>query len=116
MTQQSKMIGFRTIKLMQDDLGEGRSFYFSVNNIPIFAKGTNLVTLNVYPEEIDNKKAIRKLIQDAVNSNMNMLRVWGGGTYLSDYFYKLADREGILIWQDFMFTTSLYPSDDAFLL
>lgn len=109
------MIGFRNIKLMQDDLGEGRSFYFLVNNIPIFVKGSNLVPFSVYPKEVDNRKTIRKFIQDVVNSNMNMIRVWGGGTYLSDYFYELADREGILIWQDFMFTTSLYPSDDAFL-
>ncbi|KAJ8985911.1 hypothetical protein NQ317_010668 [Molorchus minor] len=46
---------------------------------------------------------------------MNMLRVWGGGVYESDYFYDLADELGILIWQDFMFACSLYPSNENFL-
>ncbi|CAN7976739.1 unnamed protein product [Ixodes persulcatus] len=51
-------------------------------------------------------------LQDA---NMNMLRVWGGGRYESDVFYELADKLGILIWQDMMFAVSLYPVDPHFL-
>lgn len=100
---------------MQSILGKGNNFYFSVNKVPIFAKGSNLIPLNILPENIDNEKRIRRVIDDAVNSNMNMIRVWGGGAYLSEHFYHLADRKGILIWQDFMFTNSLYPSDDDFL-
>ena len=46
---------------------------------------------------------------------MNMLRVWGGGVYESDYFYELADELGILIWQDFMFACNLYPTDANYL-
>lgn len=85
-----------------------------VNKTPIFAKGSNLVPLSVFPEDIDNEERIKRIIKDAVDSNMNMLRVWGGGTYLSDLFYDLADRNGILIWQEFMFTSSMYPSDEEF--
>lgn len=46
---------------------------------------------------------------------MNMLRVWGGGVYESDYFYQLADELGILIWHDLMFACSTYPADAGFL-
>ena len=35
--------------------------------------------------------------------------------YESDDFYDLADELGILLWQDFMFACSLYPTDQAFL-
>ena len=32
-----------------------------------------------------------------------------------DIFYNYCDQMGIMIWQDFMFAGSLYPSDSAFL-
>jgi beta-mannosidase len=46
---------------------------------------------------------------------MNMLRVWGGGLYEKEDFYELCDEKGILLWQDCMFSCSMYPSDPAFL-
>jgi hypothetical protein len=41
-----------------------------------------------------------------------MLRVWGGGIYEREAFYRECDRAGILVWQDFMFACSLYPEHD----
>ncbi len=41
-----------------------------------------------------------------------MLRVWGGGFYEEERFYDLCDRYGILVWQDFIFSCSMYPLDD----
>ena len=41
------------------------------------------------------------------------IRDRGGGIYEADYFYELCDREGILIWQDFMYACAVYPAEGA---
>ncbi|XP_072403176.1 beta-mannosidase-like [Diabrotica undecimpunctata] len=108
-------IGFRKIELIQDKLDYGTTFYFKVNGMPIFMKGSNEIPLNILPERGQSKSLINKLLSTARNSHMNMLRVWGGGVYESDYFYDLADEYGILIWQDFMFACAMYPTSDSYL-
>ena len=35
--------------------------------------------------------------------------------YESEEFYNLADKYGIMIWQDFMFACALYPTNDDFI-
>jgi hypothetical protein len=108
-------IGFRTIELIQDPLpGNSLSFFFKVNGHPMFMKGSNWIPSSIFPENMTNER-IEFLLRSAAEANMNMLRVWGGGVYESDYFYDLADRLGIFIWQDFMFACALYPVNQEFI-
>jgi len=106
--------GIRTIELIQDKDEKGKSFYFKVNGNPMYAKGTNWIPSDSFTPRIKKEK-YQKLIKDCKDANMNMIRVWGGGIYEDDEFYKACDENGILVWQDFMFAGSFYPSDEDFL-
>lgn len=115
-TNDSKVqkIGLRSLKLLTANDSIGQEFCFELNGVRLFAKGANYIPNdNFLPRVTD--EVYQKVIADAVNVNMNMLRVWGGGVYEDDRFYDLCDANGILVWQDFMFACSLYPASGAFL-
>ncbi|MDR4954894.1 glycoside hydrolase family 2 protein [Chryseobacterium sp. ES2] len=107
-------IGLRTVELVQEKDEKGKSFYFKVNGQPLYIKGTNWIPGDSFSPRMTREK-YQKLIKDTKAANMNMIRIWGGGIYEDDEFYKACDENGILVWQDFMFAGSFYPADEAFL-
>jgi len=109
----SRDTGLRTIELRREKDKWGRGFAFVVNGVPIFAKGANLIPFDSFPSRVTDAR-MQSILQSAVDANMNMLRMWGGGTYQSDAFYAMADRMGLMIWQDFMFGGAIPPYDKAF--
>jgi len=106
-----KTIGLRTLQLVRKPDQWGESFYFEINGIPFFAKGANWIPADTFVTRI-SFEFYERLIKDAAEANMNMLRVWGGGIYEYDVFYDLCDKYGICVWQDFMFSCAAYPSYD----
>jgi beta-mannosidase len=104
-------IGLRTIELVQEEDDFGKSFQFVVNGIPIFAKGSNWIPADSFLTRFSDDR-LENLIAAAAASHQNMLRVWGGGIYEEERFYDLCDRYGILVWQDFIFSCSIYPLDE----
>jgi beta-mannosidase len=106
-------IGLRTIELVQDKDEFGTSFYFKLNDKPVFMKGANYIPQDSFiPKQTPS--SYYELVQNARKANMNMLRVWGGGVYADDEFYNACDANGILVWQDFMFACAMYPGDEQF--
>jgi beta-mannosidase len=105
-------IGLRTLELRQAADQWGRSFGFVINGVPIFAKGANWIPADTFPTRITDEH-LAGLIRSAVAAHHNMLRVWGGGLYEEERFYDLCDRYGILVWQEFIFSCSIYPLDDS---
>jgi beta-mannosidase len=115
LAQISDKIGLRTIELVREKDATGISFTFYVNGKAVFMKGANYIPQDNFLNRVTLCQH-RDLLIAVKDANMNMLRVWGGGVYEDDDFYRLCDSLGILIWQDFMFACALYPGDSNFLL
>ncbi|XP_014088285.3 beta-mannosidase isoform X1 [Bactrocera oleae] len=109
-------IGFRTVELVEDlEEGQSRTFYFKVNDVPIFIKGAAYLPADILPEKYDDVENVEHTLRSAQMANMNMIRVWGGGLYESKTFYDTADKLGLMVWQDMAFTNATYPVTNLFL-
>jgi beta-mannosidase len=108
--------GIRTVDLNLAD----KKMEVKINGYNVYCKGSNWVPPDMFYPRLENPaykaaNTIESLIDDAVASNYNMIRVWGGGQYESDKFLELASRKGIMLFYDFMFSDSVYPSTEDFL-
>jgi beta-mannosidase len=112
---QQRSLGLRRLRLVQDAVaGEaGRSFVFEVNGRELFCGGANWIPDDNLLNRITPAR-YRERVQQAVDANLVMLRVWGGGIYEDEAFYDACDALGVLVWQDFVFACGLYPAHPAF--
>ena len=106
--------GIRKTELIQEEDEWGTSYVIKVNNRPIFCKGGDYIPQDVFPSRVKDE-AVLSMVNTMKESNFNMVRVWGGGYYPDDIFYKACDENGIMVWQDLMFACSMYPGDSLFL-
>lgn len=109
-----RRVGFRRVELLTDPDEAGSRFALRLNGREIFCRGANWIPADALFSRV-TKEGVRDLLQSAVDANMNMIRVWGGGFYEPDWFYDLCDEMGLMVWQDFMFACNLYPSTPDFL-
>ncbi|CAK7229157.1 Beta-mannosidase B [Sporothrix eucalyptigena] len=106
-----KRIGLRRALLVQRPLeGQpGTSFFFEVNNVPVFCGGSDWIPADNFVPCIDNER-YHDWVKLALEGNQAMIRVWGGGIYEEQAFYDACDELGVLVWQDFMFGCGNYPA------
>jgi len=110
--------GLRTIELQRKKDKIGESFQFIVNGKPCFMRGADWIPASSYPGTLntpDGDDVYYRLLHDCQMVNMNMVRIWGGGIYENEAFYRYCDQLGILVWQDFMYACNPYPGDKKFL-
>ena len=109
-----RRLGFRHLRWDQTKDEAGSAMTLLVNGRAVFCKGANWIPADALPSRITPER-IRALLSAAVEANMNMIRVWGGGFYEFDAFYDACDERGLLVWQDMMFSCAQYPSTPDFL-
>ncbi|KAG6831912.1 hypothetical protein H0H87_003410 [Tephrocybe sp. NHM501043] len=125
--------GFRTIELAQTRYGQqdidqrgiraGDQWHFKVNGKDFYASGTNIIPFDPFYARVPTER-VRWILESAVQSGQNMLRVWGGGTYQPSSssvaggvydFYSICDELGIMAWSELIFSDALYPINDFLL-
>lgn len=106
--------GLRTVNIIQEKDKSGESFLIELNGERIFIKGADYIPQDMFIPRA-SKSDYEGVIKQAVDANMNMLRVWGGGFFEKDIFYELCDKNGLLVWQDFMFACAMYPGDEDYI-
>lgn len=108
-------IGLRLVRLLQHALknAEGTSFVFEINNIRMFCGGSCWIPGDFLLPRMTAER-YEAWLSTIKQGNQSMVRVWGGGIMENDIFYDICDREGILIWQDFLFACGNYPASPDF--
>ncbi|KZF21976.1 glycoside hydrolase family 2 protein [Xylona heveae TC161] len=111
-----KRFGFRKVEVVRRELDDspGSSFFFRINNIPIFCGGSDWIPADCFIPRL-KPQDYREWVQFAAKNNHDMLRVWGGGIYEEQAFYEACDEFGLLVWQDFLFACGNYPAHPEFL-
>ena len=95
------LFGIRTVGTKAVDVNGFTRRDFYVNGQRIHITGGAWV-----PDMMLNRDSVRYDYEFRLcrNSNINLVRIWGGGVTPRDEFWDAADRFGLLVWSDFWVT------------
>ena len=115
--ERSTTFGLRTIELAPNETDDGTAppYTFVVNGRRTWMAGWNWVPVDaLYGVPYEDK--VTHLLELAAAAHCTLLRVNGVGLLEREHFYAECDRLGILVWQEFLLTSSATdrkPSEDA---
>ncbi|MGI2294072.1 glycoside hydrolase family 2 protein [Paenibacillus sp. GXUN7292] len=99
--------GFRSLKWIPNDASpeDALPYTLLINSSRMYIKGMNLTPLDMLYGTV-TKERYEDIVLKLKKANINLVRVWGGGLIEKDIFYELCDEHGILIWQEFIQSSS----------
>ncbi len=108
--------GFSDVTFIKNEKApdDALGYTLLINEKKIYIKGVNLTPLDIMIGTVSNED-YEQYIDLIKNANINLIRIWGGGIIEKEYFYSLCDKHGIMIWQDFIQSSSggnAYPSTE----
>lgn len=76
-----------------------------INGEKVYLRGVNMTPLNHRYGDV-TREDYQRMFDKMVHMHVNTVRVWGGGLIETEAFYELADACGILVWQEFIQSSS----------
>jgi len=107
MDERAISVGFRRVEFVRTEgAPEGALPYQPVvNGQKVFIHGSNWAPMHqLYGRRW--KQRYERQVELARRANINLLRVWGGGLLERGDFYEACDRAGIMVWQEFLQSSS----------
>lgn len=100
-------VGFRDLEYRQPECADKNVLPYIpvINGREIYIKGVNMTPLD-HMYGCVTRERYEKFIKMAAEANVNLIRVWGGGIIEKEDFYDLCDEYGIMVWQEFIQSSS----------
>lgn len=105
-TQQFRS-GIRKLAFLanEDSPADALPYTVQINNRRIYIRGANLAPLDhLYGTVLDSQ--YDRIVYMMKQAHMNLVRVWGGGLIEKKRLYEQCDEQGILVWQEFIQSSS----------
>lgn len=105
--QRTVMFGVRNVRAIANDgaSDDALPYVLEVNGQRVFIKGWNWAPISqLYGREMPER--YERWLRLAANAHCNILRVNGVGLLEKEVFYDLCDRLGIMVWQEFIQSSS----------
>ncbi len=116
LAQRTVTFGIRQIELVPNDTPDVTAppYTFVVNGVKLYINGWNWVPMDVL-YGVEQPAKLERLLKLAQQAHVNLLRVNGVGLIEKDSFYDQCNRLGMMVWQEFILSSSALdrtPSKD----
>lgn len=113
--EENVRFGIRSLVFMKNETVDdtARAYTVCVNGQRIYMKGYNWVPIDAM-YGVRRPEKLERLLELAVDAHVNFLRIWGGGLIEREDFYNLCDEKGILLWQEFIQSSSGIENEPSF--
>lgn len=100
-------VGIRSLSYRQNEGARPDSLPYTVvvNGRPVYLMGVNMTPLDHMYGAV-TREDYRRTLSYAKALGVNLIRVWGGGVIEKECFYELCDELGLMVWQEFIQSSS----------
>lgn len=100
-------VGFRTVRWLPNDdtPADALPYKLHVNDRDVYIKGVNLTPLDIQYAAV-TRSDYAEMTRWLKRANINLVRIWGGGLIEKEAFYDDCDQAGIMVWQEFIQSSS----------